>query len=125
VATGKTGSQAHGQKRDHGTVMMELYRDSYLFARAVTAIGQLIRSVAAGLTVLVFVFAVVVGIQEADFWRWAAGGLLAGLSIGIPIYVLGILVSAHGQVLKATLDSAVHSSPFLSPNQVAKIMSLE
>lgn len=39
------------------------------------------------------------------------GSLLAGF-VGIQSYVLGVLVSAQGQILKATLDGAINSSPY-------------
>jgi hypothetical protein len=39
-------------------------------------------------------------------------------------YVLGILVSAQGQILKASLDNAVNGSPFLTNEHRAKVMSL-
>jgi hypothetical protein len=44
--------------------------------------------------------------------------------VGIQFYLLGVLVSAQGQILKASLDSAVNGSPFLTNEQRAKIMSL-
>jgi hypothetical protein len=50
--------------------------------------------------------------------------IILSLITGIWLYVVGILVSAQGQILKASLDSAVNSSPFLTNEQRAKIMSL-
>ena len=51
--------------------------------------------------------------------------LLWAVIVGVPLYVLGILVSAQGQILKATLDSAVTNSPFLTEDQMAEVMSLQ
>ena len=51
-------------------------------------------------------------------------GLLVGVVVTLPIYVLGILVAALGQILKATLDTAVTNSPFLKTEEMAKVMSL-
>jgi len=39
--------------------------------------------------------------------------------------LLGVVVSAQGQVLKATLDGSVNTSPFLDLTQKAQVMSLE
>jgi hypothetical protein len=39
-------------------------------------------------------------------------------------FLLGVIVSAQGQILKAELDTAVNSSPFLVDQQRAQIMSL-
>lgn len=49
--------------------------------------------------------------------------VLGGL-VGLLLYVVGVIVAAQGQMLKATLDSAVNSSPFLTHEHKAEIMSL-
>jgi len=41
------------------------------------------------------------------------------------VYVIGVLISALGHILKANLDSAVHSSPFLTDEQRAAVMRLK
>jgi hypothetical protein len=51
-------------------------------------------------------------------------GILVGCLAGLLWYVIGIFVAAQGQILKATLDSAVNSSPFLTDAHKAEIMSL-
>jgi hypothetical protein len=48
---------------------------------------------------------------------------LAGF-IGLLFFLLAVLIRAQGQILKASLDSAVNSSPFLTNDQRPKIMSL-
>lgn len=55
---------------------------------------------------------------------YAVGALLVAVVVTVPIYVLGILVAAQGQILKATLDTAVTSSPFLKTEEMAEVMSL-
>ncbi len=52
------------------------------------------------------------------------GGLALGLLAWLVLFVLGTLLSSQGQILKATLDTAVCSSTFLSNEHRAKIMSL-
>ena len=51
-------------------------------------------------------------------------GLLSGVGIFVVLFVLGVIVSAHGQLTKATLDGAVNGSPFLTSEQRAEVMSL-
>jgi hypothetical protein len=51
--------------------------------------------------------------------------LFSGALGGIIIYVIGVLVSAQGQILKATLDTAVHTSPFLDDDQRLIAMRLK
>jgi len=50
--------------------------------------------------------------------------IVFGVVAGTLFYLLGVLVSAQGQILKASLDGAVNSSPFLTNQHRAKIMSL-
>jgi len=52
------------------------------------------------------------------------GGALVGGIIWLITWVLGVFVSAQGQLLKANIDEAVNTSPFLVDDQRAKIMSL-
>jgi hypothetical protein len=58
----------------------------------------------------------------------AAVGLLGGLVFGGIwfglFFVLGILVSAQGQILRATLDTAVNTSPFLTNEDKACVIDL-
>lgn len=100
------------------------YRDAYLVARATAAIGAVVKAVGIGLGCLIAIVAVIMGSQTGGGPQFFFGGLLLGVIVGIPIYVLGVLVSAHAQVLKATLDTAVHSSPFLTKDEMARVTSL-
>ena len=100
------------------------YQDAYLVARATTAIGVAVKSIGIGLGVLIVIAAAIFGSQADRAGMGFVGGLVFGAVVAIPLYVLGVLVSAHGQVLKATLDTAVHSSPFLKKEDMARVMSL-
>ncbi|HEV2844758.1 MAG TPA: hypothetical protein VG477_07925, partial [Thermoanaerobaculia bacterium] len=51
-------------------------------------------------------------------------GLMTSLVAGVFFYVAGIMISAQGQLLRATLDSAVNSSPLLENEQKAQILAL-
>jgi len=50
--------------------------------------------------------------------------IVFGIFAGALFYIVGVLVSAQGQILKASLDGAVNSSPFLADEHRARIMSL-
>lgn len=100
------------------------YRDAYLVARAVATIGAAVKFIGIGLGVLIVFAAVFIGSQSRSGDQFFVGGVLLGVIVAIPIYVLGVLVSAQAQVLKATLDAAVHTSPFLKKEDMARVMSL-
>jgi len=52
-------------------------------------------------------------------------GVIGAAFVGGQFYLLGVIVMAQGQILKASLDCAVNSSPFLQNEHRAKIMSLK
>jgi hypothetical protein len=52
-----------------------------------------------------------------------AGLLISGLWFAL-FFVLGTIVSAQGQILKANIDCAVNTAPFLTSQQKARVMGL-
>jgi len=102
--------------------IMRRYTDAYRVARTITAFGATVK-------VIAFVIAAVVALggvaAASQSGMLVLAGILIAAIVGIPVYVLGVIVSALGQTLKATLDTAVHSSPFLSKAEMQKIMSLD
>jgi len=98
------------------------YSDAYTVAGAVVGFGGMVKAVG----VIVGIIGILGGILAASSsGLFLVGGVALGVVGGIPIYVLGVLVSALGQQTKACLDSAVHSSPFLSDSEKASVMSLK
>jgi hypothetical protein len=123
--------------------LLSRYEDAYLIANWTVNIGSAIKAVGAILAALI----VLGGIASTFFFAgmggssasWQAAGqtdqmvavlapilsaiVLAGL-VGIVCYALGTVVAAQGQILRAALDSAVNTSPFLSNDSRATMMSL-
>lgn len=110
---------------DVTAVVMSRYRDAYLVAKVTAGVGQIVKLIGVGLAVIIFLWALFAASQGGGDLKYGLAGMLFSVIVGVPFYVLGILVSAHGQVLKASLDTSVHTSPFLRKEQIAKIMSLE
>jgi len=100
------------------------YSDAYLVAKTTSAIGIVVKTVGIILGVLVAIVGVVIGAQHEGAPQMVLGGVLLGFVVALPLWVLGVLVCAQAQVLKATLDTAVHSSPFLNKDEMARVMSL-
>jgi len=109
------------------STLMGRYRDAYLVARATNGFGGLIKGIAiviAALLLLIgFLFMGEGHLGDATF---ALGviTIVSGIVAGVGFYIVGVLVAAQGQILKASLDSAVNNSPFLTNEHKAKIMSL-
>lgn len=109
------------------SALLTRYGDAYLVARATNGWGRLIKII--GLVVallLALAGLVLIADNQRNDASFALGVvvIVSGLVSGIMFYVVGVLVSAQGQILKASLDGAVNSSPFLNNKQRAKIMSL-
>jgi hypothetical protein len=114
-------------RRNQLAVLTSRYKDAYVVSSVTEGFGRLIKALGvliAGVLVLVgFLLIGQGGLGEATF---ALGVviLIFGIVTGLSFYMWGVLVSANAQVLKASLDSAVNTSPFLSNEHRAEIMSL-
>ena len=106
------------------------YTDAYTVARATVGIGGLIKVIGALIAAL-FTFGgffLASGNSNGNMLPSGAiigGGVILGILGGVPVFIFGILVSASGQQTKACLDSAVHTSPFLTDKEKASAMSLK
>lgn len=101
------------------SALMKPYRDAYLVAKATATIGEVIK----GIGILVAALGLIVAAQSGSTGT-ALVIVLVPAFAGALIYCVGVLVAAQGQILLATLDTAVNSSPFLNNEDKAKAMSL-
>jgi hypothetical protein len=125
VEVGDVPTDLSAIRRD--VALMKRYKDAYIVAKVTNGFGDIIKAIG----IIIGVLLLLIGISVAndhgpgDPMR-ALGivGIIFGIVIGAWFYIVGVLVSAQGQILKATLDSAVNGSPFLTDEERAKIMSL-
>lgn len=108
---------------------MERYRDAYRSAQLITRVGGVIKALGIALAGLMFIGGLVLGMNilgRDDTLQLISLGVVGVSAIvtGVIIYMCGVMVSAQGQQLKATLDSAVHTSPYLDLDAKARAMSL-
>jgi hypothetical protein len=112
------------------------YRDGYRVANFLIGFGNVIKAVGAilgffiGITI-VFIPSYIEGaLSGGNMYGNRYGqisptgtdfliGFFIGASIFFFFFITGIITSAYGQMLQATLDSAVHSSPFMDNDQKA------
>ena len=109
------------------------YKDAYRVARTTTGIGSMIKGVGALLGILIFFGAFALAANQRNVYGVRGGDIelislvvagIFGFIVWLVFFIWGVLVSAQGQILKASLDGAVNSSPFLTNEQRATIMSL-
>jgi hypothetical protein len=103
------------------------YKDAYLTARAVSSVGGVIKIVGILLGLgLLFLGLVAGGILGKEIGTFVViSTIIVGTFGGTILYVIGVLIITQGQILKATLDSAIHSSPFLSDDMRLSIMQVK
>lgn len=110
----------------YASSVMTRYQDAYLVARVTTGFGGVIKGLGFLLAFVIFGAAAFVGNQAYGETKtmYMGAGLVLAIVTGAVFYLFGILVSAQGQILKASLDGAVNNSPFLTNDQKAQAMSL-
>jgi hypothetical protein len=109
---------------------IDRYEGAYLHARWVAQAGDLIQTV--GWTLGAFIFCgaiaashtVLTPLTPAADWSRPAGLAIGAIITVFLFWLVGQLLCVRGEDLEATLDSAVNSSPFLSDEQRAMVMSL-
>jgi hypothetical protein len=100
------------------------YSDAYLVGRTIDGFGDTIKGLGIVFGIIIAIGAFVVGSQGGMAVLFAFGGLVAAVSLAVVLYLLGTMVSAQGQILKAGLDAAVNTSTFLNNADRARIMAL-
>ncbi|HEY0370556.1 MAG TPA: hypothetical protein VGD79_01045 [Thermoanaerobaculia bacterium] len=113
------------------------YSDAYGFTRFLNNVGAAVQYAglslgsliwlgsAASMTILPVPIAERLGNEAALIVPvFAVMGVGIGTVIGVALYVFGVLIAAHGQILTATLDTAVNSSHVLSDDDRARILSM-
>ncbi len=115
------------------------YLDLYRAARLLVGIGTTVKTIGmiVGVAiVLLCLFAGVAGSSQPStfgqqssvntgflFGTFVVGAVFGTFTGGV-IFLLGILISAQGQILLAQADGAIHTSPFLNNEERAAAMSL-
>jgi len=102
--------------------VMNRYRDAYRVGRTITGMGGAIKAIGfilGALTALAALF----GAGNGGFGAFIVGTCLGGI-VALLFWMCGVIVAAQGQILQATLDSAVSSSPFLTDKQRAGAMGV-
>jgi len=121
------------------STVLNRYKDGYLVAKTLDGFGRTLKVLGAVIGGGIMFFGFIVGSTFASAASSIGGSVgtgagsfffflfsfgIWGAVIGGIFWVMGTLVSAQGQVLKAQLDGAVHSSPFMSDVDKARVMSL-
>jgi hypothetical protein len=109
---------ARAPTTDRSSKLRARYRDGFRAAALIEGFGGAVKIVG-------FVFAALCLLGGMAVGRLGLIlGVVAGAVLGALFFILGVFISSQGQLLKATLDSAVHTSPFLDDEGKAAAMGL-
>lgn len=105
------------------TAVANRYSDAYIVARTINGLGATIKAI--GLTIGAVIAVGSLAAANGPVGKVAAvGGIVLASLVATVFYLFGTIASAQGQILKATLDTAVNTSRWLSDDDRARIMSL-
>ncbi|MCO5332978.1 MAG: hypothetical protein M9893_03025 [Pyrinomonadaceae bacterium] len=108
------------------------YREGYLYARTIDGFGIAYQVIGVIVAILGLILGFALG-AAASNPRDSFGPDLAflgflpfiiGLIFGAILFITGVVVRAGAQLMKASFDSAVNNSPFLTNDDRAEMMSL-
>lgn len=121
--------QSTGGKTSAAQGFKNRYKDAYLVARATDMFGSGIKvlGICIALTMILIAFLVVGSSTSRDGELGIVIAIASGffgIFSGSLLYLLGVLVSSQGQILKASLDGSVNTSPFLTDDDRAEMMSI-
>ena len=120
----KCGADISDVKTSSGFVasLSRRYSDAYTEAHTVVTIGKTIKGIAVFLSFVIFVGSAIAFYKQfGGNVQYIIGSAILACIVGVPIYILGILIGSQGQTSLAMLDTAVNSSRHLSDDEVAKI----
>lgn len=113
----ETAAVAVSAEARSGSPVVNRYRDAYRVGAALVALGN-------GIKIGGAILAGVIALASLDMGAFAAAGFVVAAITGGLFWVCGVIVAAHGQTLRATLDTAVASSHFLTNPERADAMGL-
>jgi hypothetical protein len=107
------------------------YQDAYAVAKTANAFGNVTKILGIVSAVIIAFIGLIMMLFTATSFDSAGAGfvmflftLTFGAIVGAIFYILGIVLSALGQILMSGLDTAVNGSPFMTQEQKAQAMNL-
>jgi hypothetical protein len=100
------------------------YSDAYLVARTINALGQTVKIAGFVVGGIILFGSMVVGSRGAVGALFGFTGFIVAVLVAAVFFLFGTLLSAQGQILMATLDTAVNTSSFLPEAERARLLSI-
>jgi hypothetical protein len=124
---------------DQGQKVISRYQDGYRLARTISGLSQICKGVGVLTGLFVILFGVMgsetvmrpnpsmVGVAnlQSQHYIYLLSVIFFGALIAMIGWVAGVVLDGYGQQLKATLDTAINVSPFLTNADRAQVMRLD
>lgn len=120
-AVGVTTISSRAMAADRG-FLVSRYRDAQLVASAIVTFSMLVKLFAWLVAIVTWIAGFVISKQMRGGGEVVMVGLVFGTGLLGFFYVLGVLIAAVGQILRASLDTAVNTSPLL--NETEKLQAI-
>jgi len=104
--------------------LINRYKEAYRVGGFLDGLGKLVKIIGVILGVLLFLpgLALISNLRANEFFVMVLYTVTC-FFIGGLVFLIGIVISAFGQILKSNLDIAVHGSPFLTDEEKLGIIS--
>jgi hypothetical protein len=112
---------ARAQNTPESVAVTNRYGNAYVVSRMLTGAGKGIKVLGLSLAALIALISLAASKGEESLFLL---GVPTAVLVAILFVLVGIFIAAQGEILKATLDTAVNSSPFLTDAQRAEVMSI-
>ena len=127
TACGQCNRSVHGPPPIAGAAVntvLTRYADAYQVAAGQVGLGDILKKVGIGIGIVLALVALSAAADRFGGGSIAFFGLLGAGAVGGVVWSWGNSLAAQGQVLRATLDTAVSTSPFLTVPEKAQAMGL-
>lgn len=124
VVESDSGTAIPAVSGQSGSSVVNRYRDAYRVGAALVGLGNGIKIVGAILGGIILLGSLSTANNQFGGSELAGIGVFVAAVTGGLFWVCGVVVAAQGQILRATLDTAVASSHFLNDSDRADAMGL-
>jgi|GEM_PF-676644 len=103
--------------------LLQRYLDAYRIANGTILLGTIIKWGSVILAAIIIIASATESKSQGELV--IASAIAFGIAIAIVGFALGVMISAQGQIMLATVDTAVNTSPFATMGEKAKIIGIE
>lgn len=118
-----------GSSKERVEALRSRYWDAYVYARTINGWGKAIKAIGIIIGILLAVGGLMLlngprAHNDSSVFAMSIMSIVVGVLVALLAFVIGLIICAGAQLLKANLDCAVNSSPFMGDENKARIMSL-